>query len=375
MMKLVFDCTSLANWVGHPTGIQRVVIETGSRLCALIPNAALGLFDASGNCLEYDLAHRTTTGVTIDVGLGDVVVTAGSNWDWPEHQRMLVSLQETGVRVATLFYDIIPLLLPHSYGPGFSAIYERWFREAVTMSDLAFSISENTRTDILHYAKANGLPCPDVHTVRLGDEIPSSFEPPSAAILEKTASPYILSVGTLEYRKNHVLLLNAYRYMIDVQGYTPPPLFIVGKKGWLDHDIEYQIENDPRLSGLVSVLKGISDADLQCMYERAMFTVYPSFYEGWGLPVAESLCFGKPCVASGTSSMVEIAPGLVRHAHPLRLDEWVTAIREYAEDSALLIQAADAVRSEYARKGWEGTAASMNEILVSRYPDLLGRAQ
>lgn len=369
-MKLIIDCTPLANWVGHPTGIQRVVIETGGRICGQLASASLGMFDDTGRCLAYDLANRSK-GAVIEIEPNDVVVVAGSNWDYPEHHARLMALGAQGVKLATLFYDIIPMILPFSYGPGFPAIYERWFVETLATSDLAFSISQHTRQDILGYAKARGLACPEVHFIRLGDEVPSSSEPPTGRISEKAAEPYILSVGTLEYRKNHILLLNSYRYMIDVQGYRPPNLLIVGKKGWLDHDIEYQVDNDPRLSGLVSILQGVTDADLQHLYQNALFTVYPSFYEGWGLPVAESLCFGKPCIASNTSSMIEIAPGLVRHAHPLRLDEWVAAIREFSDSPTVLKQAAETVRGRYVRTGWAETASSMCDVLVKRYPALL----
>jgi glycosyltransferase involved in cell wall biosynthesis len=368
-MKLIFDCTPLANWLGHPTGIQRVIIETGSRLCSQLTTATLGLFDGTGRCLTYNLKNRST-GEVIDIKEGDVIIAAGSNWDFPEHQSRLMALQKSGVKIVTLFHDIIPMILPFSYGPGFSEVYKSWFIETLAASDLAFSNSENTRKDIIGYAKSHDLSCPNVHVVRLGDEIPSSGESPSVRIVKETDTPYILSVGTLEYRKNHILLLNAYRYMLDAKGYRPPRLLIVGKKGWLDHDIEYQVENDPRLSGLISILQGVTDADLHHLYVNSMFTVYPSFYEGWGLPVAESLCFGKPCIASGSSSMLEIAPGLVKHADPFILQEWVAAIREFADSPSVLMQATEAVRAGYERVDWSITADSMRDVLLERYPAL-----
>lgn len=369
-MKLIIDCTPLANWVGHPTGIQRVIIETGGRLCDQLSTAYLGLFNGAGVCLKYDLASRAT-GEVLEIEQGDVIIAAGSNWDFPEHQCRLMALRRSGVKIVTLFHDIIPMILPFSYGPGFSEVYKSWFIETLAASDLTFSNSENTRNDIIGYAKSHNLHCPEVHVVRLGDEIPTSGDSPMARIVKETDKPYILSVGTLEYRKNHILLLNAYRYMLDTLGYRPPRLLIVGKKGWLDHDIEYQVDNDPRLSGLISILRGVTDADLQHLYINTMFTVYPSFYEGWGLPVAESLCFGKPCIASGTSSMVEIAPGLVQHADPFKLDEWVAAIRAFADNPAMLMQATEAVRTDYVRADWDVTANSVRDVLLKRYPALL----
>lgn len=370
-MKVIFDCTALANWVGHPTGIQRVVIEVGGRLCNSLSSGLLGLFDDSGACFQYDIERRQR-GESIELCPGDLVITAGSNWDYPVHHARLLALRVGGVKIVPLFYDIIPMILPYSYGPGFTEIYEKWFREALINSDLAFTISESTRKDIINYACVNDLKCPDVYAIRLGDEVPTSSEKPTQRIVEKTAIPYILAVGTLEYRKNHILLLNAYRYMLDVQGYEPPHLLIVGKKGWLDHDIEYQVTNDPQLTGRITILQGVSDADLQYIYQQSLFTVYPSHYEGWGLPIAESLCFGKPCIASCTSSMSEIGPGLVKHAHPLRLDEWVSAIREYCDEPKNLKKAADEIKNNYKRVGWEITATGMLNILARNYPELLG---
>lgn len=373
-MKLIFDCTALSNWTGHATGIQRVVIETGRALCGLLPGTSLGLFDDAGRCLRYDLNVRKA-GEEIALVPGDMVVTAGSNWDFPEHHRNLMRLKGRGILIGTLFHDIIPMLLPYSYGPGFSDTYAAWFREALNSSDIAFSNSEHTKQDIIRYASQHGISCPSVFFVRLGDEVPESSEAPSAEILARTSKPYVLSVGTLEYRKNHIVLLNAYRYMLDEQGYEPPTLYIVGKKGWLDHDIEYQIDNDPRLAGRIVVLKGISDADLMCLYQKAMFTVYPSFYEGWGLPVAESLCFGKPCIASSTSSMLEIAPGLVRHAHPLMVNEWADAIHALADDPTELAKAVELIRKGYEKQSWQVTAKAMRNALIERYPALQGAAQ
>lgn len=369
-MKLVFDCTALSNWNGHPTGIQRVVIEIGRELSRILPITKLGFFDEAGRCFRYDLDTQKPRD-EISLVLGDMVLTAGSNWDFPEHHKRLVHLKKGGLLVGTIFYDIIPMVLPFSYGPGFQEIYAKWLIDALETSEIGFSISENTKKDIIRYAKKHDISCPPMFCIRLGDDVTESNELPSADVQKKAQKPYILTVGTLEYRKNHIVLLNAYRYMIEEQGYDPPTLYIVGKKGWLDHEIEYQIDNDPRLTGRVNVLRGISDADLLALYQNAMFTLYPSFYEGWGLPVAESLCFGKPCIASGTSSMREIAPGLVRHAHPLMVNEWVVAIRALADNPVELQKDSELIRDGYVRCSWESTAKAIRDVLIGQYPALL----
>ncbi|OSN00442.1 MULTISPECIES: glycosyltransferase family 4 protein [Lonsdalea] len=369
-MKVIFDCTSLANWTGHPTGIQRVVSEIGGELQKLLTNVRLGLFASDGTCSEYNLKLRSASG-NIPIEAGDVVVTAGSNWDFSEHHNMLLGLREQGVQLGVLFYDVIPSVLPFSYGPGFSDIYKNWLIEAVANCDVAFAISENTKRDLNEFAAEHGLMLPPVQVVRLGDDVPSAGGAPTEEIIQKTSEPYLLTVGSLEYRKNHIMLLNAWRYMIEEQGYLPPKLYIVGRKGWLDQDIEYQIENDVRLKGRIEVLKGLQDADLCLLYEKTLFTLYPSFYEGWGLPVAESLCFGKPCVASRSSSMLEIAPGLVRHAHPLLLNEWVEQIHQLVDNPAELQNECERVKNTYKRSSWKDTALQVKQGLLASYPELV----
>jgi glycosyltransferase involved in cell wall biosynthesis len=369
VMKVVFDCTALSNWTGHATGIQRVVAEIGTELIPCFATAQLGTFSAHGRCFSYSIANRKS-GEEIRLQKGDLVISAGANWDFPDHHKVLLSLGQQGIRLGFMFYDTIPILLPFSYGPGFSSIYEIWLNESIGAANIAFAISQNTRRDVIAYAERAGLRVPPVHVVRLGDNIPTAGEIPSATIAVKAMSSFILSVGTLEYRKNHIILLNAYRYLIDEMDYQPPKLYLVGKKGWLDGDIEYQVANDVRLKGLIEILQGLSDSDLQCLYRSALFTVYPSFYEGWGLPVAESLCFGKPCIASRSSSMLEIAPELTRFAHPMLVHEWAQQIRELADNPELLAKETASVRSGYNPTSWAEAAAQLRAALLTNYPEL-----
>ena len=369
-MKVIFDCTSLTNWTGHPTGIQRVVSEIGNELLKCLPSLHLGLFQSDGTCLTYNLEQRTT-GETVNLNANDIVITAGSNWDFTEHHKILLGLRKRGIKLGILFYDAIPCILPFTYGPGFADIYKEWLIETIGACDIAFAISENTKRDLNDFADEYRLNLPEVKVVRLGDDIPAAAGTPSEEIIKKTSEPYLLTVGSIEYRKNHIMLLNAWRYMIEEQNYVPPKLYIVGRQEWLDNDIEYQIENDLRLKGRVEILKGLQDIDLRVLYEKTMFTLYPSFYEGWGLPIAESLCFGKPCIASRSSSMVEIAPGLVRHAHPLLLNEWVEQIRLLADNPAELKNECARVKRTYKQSSWKDTALQMRDGLFSSHPEIM----
>jgi glycosyltransferase involved in cell wall biosynthesis len=94
---------------------------------------------------------------------------------------------------------------------------------------------------------------------------------------------------------------------------------IVGGVAWNGADTARALAEDQRLRGLVVLLEDVDDTALTWLYDRALLTVYPSLYEGWGLPVAESLARGRICIASRRSSVPEIAPGADRPDRPAGL--------------------------------------------------------
>jgi len=363
---IVFDCTTASFWSGHPTGINRVIEQLGKELIRQEPSAALAVFDDEGQCREFSLETKEL-GRVLEIRAGDLVVSAGSNWDYPDHHARLLKLRDEDVKLGILFYDIIPILLPHSFGPGFPPIYQKWLNESLKNCDIAFSISINTKNDIIKYCNDSGIAAPSIYPIRLGDEISTSTTPPSIEIAKKVQEPFILSVGTLEYRKNHVLLLNAYRYMIQELNFIPPKLYLVGKPGWLGHDVDFQVANDNVLRDRVEVLQGLPDEDLQLLYEKALFTVFPSHYEGWGLPIAESLNYGKVCIASRKSSMTEIAPDLVRYAHPLLLTEWADQIMFLAKNPEVLKTESQKIISTYKRRTWKEAADQLLNAIGDRF--------
>ena len=369
-MKIIFDCTVLSYWRGNTTGIQRVVTEIAKQLKKHLPGTHLGFFTDDADCFHYSIDDRKVTS-RILLAKGDLVFTAGHNWDYPDHHERLLALKKNSILLGTLFHDTIPVLFPFLYKSDFVFQFEKWLKESLEASDIGFAVSSNTKNDIQHYAKVNGIHCPRMHVIRLGDNVPDYSTSRSFLISKKTEETFILSVGTIEYRKNHILLLNAYRYMIERMNYYPPKLYLVGRKGWLDHDIEYQLNNDFRLRNCIEILSDVSDADLRHLYQQAMFTVYPSFYEGWGLPVAESLRFGKPCIASRSSSMLEVAPGLVRHADPYLLQEWVQQILELSDSPTLLREESEYIHRFYQPYSWFECVDKIKKVLIQHYSQLM----
>jgi glycosyltransferase involved in cell wall biosynthesis len=223
-------------------------------------------------------------------------------------------------------------------------------------------ISDSTRRDLIKYARNQRVPLPPTVSVRLGDNIPDTKSEMPSSFREICPADFLLSVGTQEFRKNHVTLLNAYRYLIREENLLPPHLVLVGRQGWLDQNLEHQVKNDLDLEGRILLLHSMSDQGLAWLYQNCLFTLYPSIYEGWGLPVAESLCYGKPCISSCTSSLSEIAPGLVDLLPPLDVIAWATAIKRYSLDRAELAASASRIQDRYTPSKWSKTAGQLGDL-------------
>ena len=110
-------------------------------------------------------------------------------------------------------------------------------------------------------------------------------------------------------------------------------------------------------------LRESNDAQLGRLYDSALFTVYPSLYEGWGLPVAESLARGKICVASKATSIPEIAPELTDLCDPRDVDAWTAAVRRFAFDHETRRRREEQIRTEYRRTPWHETAAVISSAI------------
>jgi glycosyltransferase involved in cell wall biosynthesis len=168
-------------------------------------------------------------------------------------------------------------------------------------------------------------------------------------------------VSTVEARKNHLLLFRVWRRLVeDMSPASVPTLVFVGRVGWLVQDLIQQLDNTAYLDNKICLIQDASDAELVSLYRGCLFTVFPSLYEGWGLPVTESLSFGKPCIVARGSSLPEAGGVLARYFDPESVSDAYAVIRAVIEDpEGLCIWQADVVRS-FAPVSW---SAAVDVIL------------
>jgi glycosyltransferase involved in cell wall biosynthesis len=296
---------------------------------------------------------------------GDVLLLLSNGWqDAGVCEALLALKRAMPVRMVTLIYDVIPALMPQFVRPEQAAAFEAWARKMIWLADLVLTISKHSRRDLLGLADDAGLDAPPVAVLRLGDELTEGAVPRRPRCLpEAVSGPFVLTVGNVEVRKNHGLLYHLWRELVRARGPSVPPLLLAGRPGWLTAELLQQASADPLLAGRLVALPAVTDPELRWLYRHCLFTLYPSHYEGWGLPVAESLAHGRYCVCSSSSSLPEIAPGLVGLHHPLDLPACRALVEQALFQPGFLATQEQRIRELFRVTPWHETAAQLLQAL------------
>lgn len=286
---------------------------------------------------------------------GDMLLVAGAGWSDPDHVAQVEHARARhGLTVALLVYDIIPVLRPEWFDPVQSGRFRRWLDGMLAIADRLLAISNATAGDVAAYRAATDLPDRAVHVVRLGDGLPHT----GLTLPDGIDRPYALFVSTIEIRKNHALLVDVWRRLLsDLGPEHVPALVFAGRQGGLTGDLMRQLDASHFLGGHVIARPGASDGEMAALYRGCRFTLFPSLYEGWGLPVAESLAFGRPCLASRASAVPEVGGDLVRYFDPLDPDDCARAVAEVLADPDGLAAWEARIAREYRLVPWSRTAA------------------
>lgn len=295
---------------------------------------------------------------------GDMLLVLGAPWweGYPETVREVRRIH--GLRLGVLIYDLIPALHPEWCDRRLIAQFLRWHDAILPQTDLVMAISRSTAQDVETYAARHAIALPGpVRVIPVG----TGFSPPPGGPAPAAPSPdlaqpgsYVLIVSTIEARKNHLLLFRVWqRLLADMPAESVPKLVFAGRVGWMVDDLMVQLANTDWLDGRIVLIESPSDADLAALYRGCLFTLFPSFYEGWGLPITESLAFGKPCLTADNSSLPEAGVGLTRTFDADNLHSATQAIREVLEDHAGLAAWEARIRAEFHPVPWSAAAGAV----------------
>ncbi|MBS7789116.1 glycosyltransferase [Roseococcus sp. SDR] len=279
----------------------------------------------------------------------------GAFWFWAGVPSALARLRAAGLRIGLLVYDLIPLTHPEHTSEGTVAAFRQGLEEGAALWDFALTISEFTARELGRQLRAIEAPPIPIRPVPLAHRISPPDKPDAAAFPEAVrdlrGQDYVLCVGTIESRKNHLALFQAWQILLR-EGMDPPPLVLVGRPGWRVTDLMEQLEATGFLGGRVRLVHGVSDPELEGLYRGCLFTIFPSFTEGWGLPVGESLALGKLCLAALEGATPEAAGGFAEPIDAYSPRDIAARVRHFVTDRAALAAAEARLREGFTPRGW-----------------------
>jgi glycosyltransferase involved in cell wall biosynthesis len=256
------------------------------------------------------------------------------------HETYPLPIKVNNAKKITTIHDLIPLKLPYTTLDDKKSFFNLT-KDAIKNSNIILTVSENTKKDILH--------CFDVNP----DKIQVTYQPiiDNSHLVENHTreinlkkynlknKKYILFVGTIEPKKNLGRLINAYSCLD-----TDMQLVIVGKKGWLWEDDISQLEAlfGNGLNEKIKLLEYVSKKDLIYLYYGAFCLVFPSLYEGFGLPPLEAMSLGCPVITSNVSSLPEVCGDAAIYVDPYNSDEIRQAIEKLINNPEMQIKLVEA---------------------------------
>ena len=299
---------------------------------------------------------------------GDVLLSLGPGWVQPAYASAVAVLKaEIGFRHVALIYDLVAVKVPHLLAEEIGRPFVDWAMVTARSADRIATISEHSRRDLLGYIRALGLPPKPVEVVRLGQDAAAPAGKGSALRRDFARDPagFVLSVGTIEKRKNHALLVEVWHELLRRRNRAEVPCLVwVGHHGWLVDDLLAELDREHWLDGKIVWFNrgsrdGTSEAELHALYRRCLFTMFPSFYEGWGLPVAESLAHGKLCIASNATSIPEVGGDLVDYHAPDDAAACLRLVERAINDPDLRRSREREIALHYRPASWAACAAAI----------------
>lgn len=388
--RIWLDLTGLLEHAGRPIGLQRVAAGLARTLLDAVRPVGFGHYrkhegfaalerEAVIELLERGVSPPTrTTGSKLRRRIrrrfgaanrsmhapfapGDVLLNPGFLTFKSSDRRWLdAHLPGARVRYVGMIYDLIQLQYPEWFDPEQQEMVRDWHRFTGRHAAAILCISQATRRDAERFFARERIDAPPLVVLPLAVEPPRRHGSHAAA----PETPFVLSVSTIEVRKNHRLLFQVWRRLLEQNDPAKvPTLVLVGRKGWMVDDFWRELENSRYLDGKIVVRSDVGDEDLERLYETCLFTVFPSICEGFGLPVAESLVRGKYCVASTAPSLAEVGGDLIDYHDPFDVPAAFQLIARAISDAGFRARREAEIRMRYQPRSWRELATDLWQVV------------
>lgn len=312
------------------TGIQRVVRALSEQLtdadigdyklcfvAATRRQSYCYLEPDSGNEGRLHMAGR------IKPGFGDIFLGLDlSSRILPRHERQVKAWRKKGARICIVVYDLLPARHPQWFGYDPAKHFVQWLHFIGRYADQALCISRTVAQDLdlwLRQAQIKRSGTIDIHAFPLGGDLHKSrptqgmTDGDAADIGRLKDEKFLLMVGTIEPRKGHAVALDAFDQLCRSGQDDIPALVIVGRPGWKSDEVQAKIRSHPKRGKTLFWFEDASDELLDRLYTLCAGVFFPTFAEGFGLPVAESLAHGRPVLVRDIPVFRELSSPLVSY--------------------------------------------------------------
>ncbi len=252
-----------------------------------------------------------------------------------------------GIRAIYLIHDLIPITHPEYCRPGEAQKHRRRMKNALLSGAGIIGNSQATIDELNRFAETLTMKMPPAVASWISGQVPRQT---AAKIV--TGQPYFVVLGTIEGRKNHRLLLDAWSRLVDSRNGIVPDLLILGQRGWEAEQVISMLDDPKTFGGHVRELNSCDDNELTDILSGARALLMPSFAEGFGLPVIEALQLGTPVIASDLPVFREIAGDIPRYEDPTDVGAWEEAIRQIMKDDRE-VKRQRSLMQDYRAPTWE----------------------
>ncbi len=379
-MDICVDVTELMK-VKYISGIQRVVKEITIRWIENNKNVLLLSYDFrkksfivvdNAKYSDYHLGKSKDSNVLSDREMkiedfneNHIFFDIDSVWMNPlKRSYLLPKLKERGTKIVAHIYDIIPVTDARYCDELTTLNFLEYADAHIQYADLIISNAKATGDAIRRLIEGTEINNVKTAVVKLGSDIRKSGEKKNIRKLVcdiADGSKYILMVGTLEPRKNHAFVLNAFDKGLFAEGLN---LVIVGRVGWNVDDLLNRIKNHPMYCKQLFYIDDSTDSELLCLYENTLAVAFASYNEGFGLPIIEAFSKKALVLAADKPVLREIGQDYCDYFSLDNVDELISLVKKYNSDPEECEQKR-AMLQEYIAYTWDECAEDMYSTIVA----------
>lgn len=346
-MKIYIDVSNLI-LVNYITGIQRVVREVTTRMLErsdldiILLNYVSGTdkFYIVDNSSFYDYFKAKAPNkprfnmqnpITVkDFEPGSAFFDFDSTWNSPyKRSTLLPELKKQGLKIITYVYDIIPVTNPEYCHSNTIYNFLDYLGATLKHSNAIIASTQSTLDEIDKLASELHIVPPAGSISWLGSDFQKearSEKIQKEAIDAAGIRKYILTVGTIEPRKNHKVLLDAFDQELFGENLS---LIFAGRIGWNIEEFEKRVRKHPQFNKKLFMLTDLNDASIDYLYQNALFVAFPTYNEGFGLPMIEAFERKTPVIASDCDVLKEVGGDFCEYFNPNSPAEFIKIVKRY----------------------------------------------